>query len=336
MERYYLVGDIGGTNLRMQLRNGKNEVIKQLKHKTNDYKSIYEFLDIFFQDTQVKPDQVSAAVCIASKIHDNVAVTHANFNWEDTNGHTVKEKFKFIDFQLLNDFEACGYSMPVLEKKLFILFNGHQTPNFEKDFKLLLVGPGTGLGVCLVQRRKGDTFVLPSEGGHIGLCAYDKEQYEFQEFAKNKFHLTNEIISAEWLFCGRAIPILYEFHCLKEGKEFDPNLKGEDVFGKIETDPISKIVFEHFLKILGTCLSHYAVAYLPDDGILISGTIIDSIKNLIQEDCKKEKSILLSSFINNVCSNAYLATVPIYFTPETDLQLKGCLSYIHLNEKNLE
>ncbi len=330
-ELFYLVVDVGGTNLRSKLKNAEGVTQKKFYTKTSDHKSFDDFVHALFSQVEIKTDQVLVAVSIASKIQDNVAITQANFSWEEkADGNKIKEKFNFKELVLLNDFESCGYSVPIMDQSLFVPIKGSAHPDFNKDFKVLLVGPGTGLGVCLVSKRKGETYVLPSEGGHIGLCACDEDQFEFQQFAKQKFNLKNQIISAEWLFCGRAIPHLYEFHAAKKGVKLETAIKGEDVFSKIDTDPIALAAFQDFLKLLGTCLSHLAVAFLPDQGILLSGAIIGSIIHHIQKDAASPDSVLLSSFLNNNSSNSYLSSVPIFYTSEVDLPLRGCWHYLQL------
>lgn len=177
--------------------------------------------------------------------------------------------------------------------------------------------------------------MLSSEGGHIGLAVTDELQYEFQEFSKKKFGLTNEIISAEWMICGRAIPNLYEFFAIKEGKVLDQIPASKQVFETIDTDPVSRKAFEHFLKCFGTCLAHLAASMLPDDGIFLSGSILTAVTDHLKADVAKgDDSILLSAFTNNKCVGPYLKTVPLYFTNEKDLGMKGCWHFLQLLAKN--
>lgn len=179
--------------------------------------------------------------------------------------------------------------------------------------------------------RNHHTHVLSSEGGHIGLAAIDELQYEFEQFSKQKFGLKDEIISAEWMICGRAIPNIYEFFSLKEGKPIDHERTSAEVFSSIDTDPIALKSFNHFLRLLGTCLSHLASAMLPDDGIFLCGSILTSVKDKLKEDVAKgEDSIFLKAFTNNKSIESYLKTVAFYFTSETDLGLKGCHNFLKI------
>ena len=142
-------------------------------------------------------------------------------------------------------------------------------------------------------------------------------------------------MSAEWMICGKAIPNIYEFFAHKEGKELNQVPTGKEVFSSISTDPISRRSFEHFLKNLGTCLAHLAAAMLPDDGIFLSGSILTATVEHLKEDVAKgEDSILLRAFTNNKCVGPYLKTVPLYFTSEMDLGMKGCWHFLQLLAEN--
>lgn len=152
-ETYFLIGDIGGTNLRVELRDKHNTVIKKVVVKTAEYKNMSEFFHSFFKELAVKPTQVYGAISIASKILNNRAVTNANYNWELADGTVIKHEFGFKEMILLNDFEACGYSLPLLNQKDVIVLKGTHAPDMHKDYKVLLVGPGTGLGVCLLSHK---------------------------------------------------------------------------------------------------------------------------------------------------------------------------------------
>lgn len=177
--------------------------------------------------------------------------------------------------------------------------------------------------------------MLSSEGGHIGLCAIDELQWEFQQFSKQKFGLTSEIISAEWMTCGRAIPNLYEFFAMKDGIKLEHVPTGKEIFSKIDTDPTSRKAFNHFLRCFGTTLAHLAAAMLPDEGIFLCGTILGATLDHLKADVALgEESILLKAFTNSPCIGSYLKTVPLYFTPEQDLGLKGCWNFLQLLSRN--
>lgn len=151
--KYFLVGDVGGTNTRMMLKTASGDIIKRIDTQTSDFSNFAGLLHFFLEDVEVKPPKIYAAVCFASKILHNKTVTNANYTWPLTDGDKIKEQFGFKEMVLLNDFEGCGYSVPILDKGLMISLTGTPLPNLKGNFKVMLVGPGTGLGVCLLSQK---------------------------------------------------------------------------------------------------------------------------------------------------------------------------------------
>lgn len=191
----------------------------------------------------------------------------------------------------------------------------------------------------LINPRFGRLNVIGSEGGHIGIDVSSPEQYEYEQFIRKKRGLTTEGLSAEWCFCGKAIPLLYEFLAEKKGVPIPQwRLNDEPVFTKIETDEIAKEAFEHFLRLLGTVLSHLAACFVPDDGIVLCQTIVSSCSKYIIKDSEDpEKSILLKAIRSNKCIGSYLSTIPVYLTTEDNLGMKGCFNLLrHLQPESRE
>lgn len=151
--QYFLVGDIGGTNSRLEIIDASSTLIKRLDVLTADYHSFGELLTHFLQGLKIEPSNIFGACCFASKILHNKTVTNANYKWEPTDGNAIKEKFGFKEMVLLNDFEGCGYSVPILDQRLIIPLTPSQLPSFHGNYKIMLVGPGTGLGVCLLSQK---------------------------------------------------------------------------------------------------------------------------------------------------------------------------------------
>lgn len=170
-------------------------------------------------------------------------------------------------------------------------------------------------------------LVYCSEGGHLCVPCLDRDHFEFEKLVKKRMGVDENImLSAEWTCCGRGIPLLYEFYCMKNGKTLEKQLKGEEVFAMIETDPIAKQTFDRFLYILGAVLMSNSCVLLPDNGIVLVGNILKSVIELIKKDMSNpETSFFYKGFYGNEEMNHYLKNIPLYFSSEGDLNLKGCL-----------
>lgn len=228
---------------------------------------------------------------------------------------------------LLNDFEACAYAVPTLSTNNLLHLKGSDPICFSNFSKYMLVGPGTGYGISMIAKLFNEPVVLCSEGGHMAIPAFDQEQFEFECFMKKKLNLkTSEIISAEWCFCGRGIPMLYEFYLERSGEKLKAPIQGEEVFASIETSAVSMKCFQRFLQMLGTLLMCNCTVLLPDSGVVLSGNILSAVIKHVQSDMSDpETSYFFKGFYSNPCNKPFLKTLNLYFTSEPDLSLKGCL-----------
>lgn len=134
-------------------------------------------------------------------------------------------------------------------------------------------------------------------------------------------------LSAEWCFCGRGIPLLYEFLLQKyAGEKLKDPIRGEDIFLKLKTNAIAKKTVDRFLWMLGATLLCNAAVLLPDDGIVLCGNIINAILGYMVDDmAKPATSFFYKGFYGNSTLKPYLEGINIYITSEADLNLKGCL-----------
>jgi glucokinase len=88
---YYLVGDIGGTNVRLELRDLEEKVILKKSSKTEEHADLQSAIIDLLTEASVKASEVLGCVSIAGTIKNNVTVASANVHWPMTNGNQVKE-----------------------------------------------------------------------------------------------------------------------------------------------------------------------------------------------------------------------------------------------------
>lgn len=168
--------------------------------------------------------------------------------------------------------------------------------------------------------------------GHTGMGCLDREHFEFEQFVRGKFDLAStDIVPSEFCFCGIGLPFLYEFYLRREGGWVDSNLglSSQEVLSSIETNPTARKSYERFLQLLGTSLMTASGAFLPDEGIIIYGHMVrEVLPALLKDVADPQNSIFLRAFENNSCLNNYLKTIPIFFSGENELSLKGCYNYL--------
>jgi len=154
---YYLLADCGGTFLRLELRTRQNKILHRTDRRTAEFASLSDALKDFFSNFNVDHKDILMCVSIAAKVLDNKVVAQSNIPWPMADGNQLKEEFGFKESVLLNDFEACAFSVPTLDFSSIATIKGEGQNPFEKSGrikKMLLVGPGTGYGISMIVQQE--------------------------------------------------------------------------------------------------------------------------------------------------------------------------------------
>lgn len=88
---YYLVGDIGGTNVRLELKDTDKNIVKNTLALTTNFSSLEEALILFIDESKINPEHILACISIAGKVTDNCVKAHANIVWPLADGIKIKE-----------------------------------------------------------------------------------------------------------------------------------------------------------------------------------------------------------------------------------------------------
>lgn len=159
-----LIGDIGGTNSRLQLvklTTLNSEVVKAETFPSQNFPSILEIIEEFLRE---QPQPKIAVLGIAGAIDNNI-FNITNVSWPPTSTIEIEQRFSIIHVKFLNDFEAAGYGVLELLDEELIPINPKALTDPEAP--KAVIGPGTGLGECfLTPIGEGLYKVWPSEGGH--------------------------------------------------------------------------------------------------------------------------------------------------------------------------
>src|SRR3989339_785311 len=149
MSKYYVIGDIGGTNLRLALIKVKIDsyelLLKQnsLTKDCNNFTNLLnEFLTLSVNKFKLLPKN-AIIVGAGHKIRNSIKLTNSNLVISQKE---IFEKTPINTLELFNDFEIIPYSIPLLKKTELIQIKSGDITTFDKK---LFLGSGTGLGVAL-------------------------------------------------------------------------------------------------------------------------------------------------------------------------------------------
>ena len=344
-----LVGDIGGTNIRLRLLKMSKEIsiepiIMKFEYKsTFEFKSLESLLDDFISqfDENQKPE--IAVLGIPGPVENNQLLTLPNIpHWNLDNGDELGKKLGIKKFQFLNDFVCNGYAIQT-ELKENVDYIKLNNVSAIKDGPKLMIGPGTGLGMGYLLKNKKDKYytIGSSEGGGQDFSAKNQFLLKLREFIRDEVGLGN--VSIGKMCSGRSLIPIYKFLYLNGNKdnkklEREPNLgKKIDYFKQYkEVDKVGELNIEIttkglngecelcretlllFTEIFAEFAGDLALFTLPTSGVYLMGGITRIITPLILNN-----TIFLNHFKNKDHFWFLLQKIPIYLVQNKDIGLLG-------------
>ena len=344
-----LIGDIGGTNIRLRLlRMAKDEEIELIIIKSDylctfNYKSLELLLKDFISQLDPKQRPEFAVLGIPGPVEDNQLLTLPNIpHWNLENGDKLGEKLGIKKFIFLNDFVCNGYAIQTnLKENIDYIKLNNVTPI--TGGPKLMIGPGTGLGMgFLLKNRKNKYYMIgSSEGGGQDFSAKSEFLLKLRNFIRDEVGLGN--VSLGKICSGRSLIPIYKFLHLY-GNEKNTTFSREPILGeKIdyfkqykEVNKVGEINVEIttkgingecelcretlllFIEIFAEIAGDLSLFTLPTSGVYLLGGITRIITPLILNN-----TIFMDHFRNKDHVWLLLQKFPIYLVQNKDIGLVG-------------
>jgi glucokinase len=198
-----LAGDIGGTNVRLALvaldENGAR-IQHARTYESRRYAGLGAAVHEFLSEVPERPAQARYAV--AGPVESGVAHL-PNLDWVVDTAALAMET-GIADTQLLNDFSAVGYAVPLLgANDLVELQAGQPAPRSP----IAILGAGTGLGQGFLVWAGEGYCVCDSEGGHADFAPRDATECAFRAWLQDHYGHA----SWERVLSGSGLVNLYHF-----------------------------------------------------------------------------------------------------------------------------
>ena len=301
-----LVIDIGGTNIRyLEIFKGKkNKIIKEKISSTS------RFHNLLNEVISNCPNPIHNIVISAAgpKSNNSIKMTNQKFVIDS---QIIKKKFNLKNCFLLNDLEAAGYILhKVFKDNKKIIKKGKKTNSSQA-----LITPGTGLGLSFVIDNK---IVIPSEIGNSKILISDI-------IDRNKKFSYSNFLKIEDFLSGPGLSKIYKSFYKKDVSS------SEVVFQGMNNNPKALRVIKVFLEILAKFLAEISLIYVPGNGIFLSGSLMRSLKNFIDND--KFEDIFLKQV--NKTHRKLLESIEINLIDKEHLSILGCIEYFNLTQKDL-
>lgn len=317
--------DIGGTNTRCAVF--KNSIHNQYFHHKIYESQRYSSLESIISDyLKTAGETINCAVIgVPGPIENGVAKT-TNLSWTVA-ATALKSHFPFDSVVLLNDLEALGHAVSVLEEQDLVTINSGR---INPSGNIALAAPGTGLGEAFLSRCNGVHRVFASEGGHADYAPTNHIEIRLLSFLMKRF----DHVSYERICSGPGIFNIYNF--LKHSEKFsEPGWLAEKIRSADDptpiimqyaenpdhSEPVCRRTFDIFSSALASECGNLALKFNASGGVYIGGGIAPKLLSFLTTDR------FLKSFFNKGRFSDVMSGIPLKVILKPDAALFGLASF---------
>jgi glucokinase len=307
-----LVADIGGTNLRAALAADDGALLRQRTLACADHPDLEAALRGFIAGSGTTPR--SACLAVAGPV-DGDAFAFTNSPWRFSR-RGLRAALVLERLEVINDFAALALSLPLLGAPDLVRLGGGDA---RPGQAMLVIGPGTGLGVAALVPAGAGNMVLPGEGGHAGFAPQDTLEAELAA----RLYRDGGRVSNETILCGRGLERLYVALADVEGIAATPlaaaevNRRGQD-----GSDPLAARVLDVFCAVLGAVAGDCALVCGARGGVFIGGGIAPRLMPFLAT------SRFRARFEDKAPQGAYMASIPTSLITAPAPALRGALAFL--------
>lgn len=219
---------------------------------------------------------------------------------------------------LLNDFEAQALALPSLRRtddhdELLPIGGGEPVP----EAGMVVIGPGTGLGVASLVRAVGRWIPIPGEGGHVSLGPEsDDELPIWAHLERIGGRVTAETVlsGSGMLRLARAVSAACGVAC--------PFPAPEAITAAADAgDDLARSVLRLFARCLGRVAGDFALVSLARGGVYIAGGIPQKIERYLTDGTFR------AAFEAKAPHSALVTRMPTYLVRHPQAALVGLAAF---------
>lgn len=336
-----LAGDIGGTKTLLQIADVSDKmgasqeglhILFERRYLSAEFSRFDELLSDFLDAAQQASVPMPSVACIgvAGAVvlgqQGNSIAKVTNLPWV-LDAHALSAQFKLQPLRLINDFQAVGYGLDVLDDEDLIELQCGEATEQPVPPPRVLIGAGTGLGQGILMWhgdvRNGHYDVYASEGGHADFPPGSHEQRELLAFlAKQQLR-----VSVEDVLSGRGLVNMYDYFADKYPQQvsttFQHTIKEGDAAALISDagmsakDTLAERALALFIEIYGSQAGNLALTCMAMGGVFIAGGIAPKIQAQMID------GPFLSAFQNKGPMSGLMKKMPVKLVANPHVGLKG-------------
>ena len=315
----WLAADVGGTHARVGLvafgpDQAAPTVLTHRTYKCAEYAGLDVIVRAFCDEHAVKPQRF--ALACAGFLHEGRVVS-SHLQWPIVPA-TLEQVLALDEVKVLNDFEALAYATAYLGADSVMPLHVPQSHSGLTAGPVVVVGPGTGLGVA-VRLPGSRPVVLATEAGHIQLAARaGREQQVLAELAPADTH-----VPYDHVLSGPGLLRLYHALCRLERQPaiFD---RPEALTSAANTgeDALAVETLQLFCGWLGSYAGDLAMLYGATGGIYLAGGFLARMIGFVR------KSTFIHRFLDKGAMRPFLQTIPVQVMDHGQLGVIGAASWL--------
>lgn len=298
-----LVADIGGTNARFGLIDGRVvrevRILRCAEHPSLEAAASAYLAAVGLARPGIAGRPRRGAFAVAGPVTgDHVALT--NLVWQFSIRH-VRDTLGLEGLAVINDFTAVALSVPRLDAEDRRQV-GDGAP--EAGGVVAVLGPGSGLGVSgLIPGAGGRWSALSGEGGHVTMAPIsDRESAVLGQLRKSFDH-----VSAERVLSGPGLVNLFTALSILDGRDPAPLTAAQITESALAgTNPYCVEAVEMFCAMLGTVAGNLALTLGARGGVYIAGGVVPKLGPLFTHSRFRKR------FLEKGRMRDFLAPVPTY------------------------
>lgn len=299
-----IVGDIGGTNARFALVDSDGNIGQVSVLACKDFDGLAEAYASYCQQIDQRASRL--AIAVASPVDEEI-IRFTNNHWSFDKAQ-IRSELGLDECLLVNDFTAQALAVPAVEPSSYQII---QEGVVKTDAPILVIGPGTGLGVGgLVPYSNGEMVPIVGEGGHVTLVAMTDEEQQVLNYMKQSL----SHVSAERVISGPGLFAIYQALCALARKETNADSPA-DVTRMASHDATASQAMELFASFFGTVASDACLTIGAWGGVVIAGGVVPKL----QEQFRTETFLQRFNHKGRLSSYLQSIEIKIQYHPEAAL-----------------
>ena len=311
-----ILADIGGTNTRVALADGKVGRANSIARFSNaEFPGLEPILQRYLAEAGLASVE-GACVAAAGPVQDGVAEM-TNLSWV-IDGAQLTRATGARQVAILNDLQAQGHAL------------GHIAPQFLRcvieapqraGASMLVVGLGTGVNAAPVHNTPWGRVVPPSECGHILMPVRTEQDFRLAKFVAGYGDHAHGFAGVEDVLAGRGLERIHAFVTSEAGALVQRPAAG--IMAAIAAgEALALETARIYVRILGSELGNLALIHLPFGGIYLIGGVARAMTPYFQQ------MGLTAALRDKGRFGAFLEAFSVWVIEDDYAALTGCAAYL--------